>query len=438
MKGIKVPHLVAIAALCWVILICFQVRWIRSSHALIEEQFDQKVSLALCAAVGSLDSATAVSCSAPAGGIAGQLATLGLLEPEIPEHMEINDSALNKAVSEALAFYDIHLPFYIVVENTTGPGCDPMSPYCCVLNPFQVEDSALMRIEFPGKDAYLFGKMWFMLASSLFILLFILAVFVLALRSLIRQQRISQWNIDFFNNMAHEFKTPVTNIRLAAQRLVKRHPELQQDPYLNIVRKEDAKLGAQIDSILQLAQFENHRAYLNKERLDLVALLRDLLEEMQLQIRTVKGHVALSSPASAVWVTADRFHLSHVFRNLIENALKYVERRPEIRIQMKSEGMIVRCLVTDNGVGIGKHHRDLIFRKFHRAHNGTRHDYKGFGLGLSYARMIVHDHGGALRLIETSPDGSVFEVILPAAEHSTDHSADEVASSATSVKPQVV
>jgi two-component system phosphate regulon sensor histidine kinase PhoR len=435
MKGIKVPHLVAIAALCWIILICFQVGWIRSSHALIEEQFDQKVSLALCAAVGSLDTATAMACSAPSGGVTTQLADIGLFETTSFGPADINDQALHTAVAEALAFYDINLPFHIVVENAPAPSCDPMSPYCCVINPFQVEESSLLRIEFPGKDAYLFGQMWFMLASSLFILLFILAVFVLALRALIRQKRISQWNIDFFNNMAHEFKTPVTNIRLALQRIVKKHPDLRSNPYINIVRKEDAKLESQINGILQLAQYDNNSAYLSLETLDLSALLKDLLDEMDLQIQSVGGMVEIRGGGIAPYVMADRFHLSRVFRNLIENALKYSERPPHVQIRLERDGDMIKCLVRDNGIGIHKHHRDLIFRKFHRGQNGNRHDYKGFGLGLSYAQKIIADHGGSIRLVRTSPEGSVFEVILLAAVPPDDTTVSTVPSTTAEKAP---
>ena len=119
----------------------------------------------------------------------------------------------------------------------------------------------MVNIAFPGKNAYLLRETWWMLAMSVFILLFVLLVFVLALRSLIHQRRISQWNIDFFNNMAHEFRTPLTNISLAMQRLVKRNPSLRDDPFVEVIRKEDTKLGAQIDRVLGIAALDHGGPY---------------------------------------------------------------------------------------------------------------------------------------------------------------------------------
>ena len=417
MKGNKVPFLIAIAALCWIVLICFQAKWIMDSRSLIEEQFDQKVSLALCAAVSSLDTTKDMSCM-PTGLFVEEVGC----KPSVvraPENTATYDTeGLDAAVAEALDFYDIDLAYEITVAQSSNgssadPNCDPASPYCCAINPFQEAESPVMSISFPGKNAYLLDKIWWMLATSIFILLFILVVFILALRALIHQQRISQWNVDFFNNMAHEFRTPLTNISLAMQRLVKRNPELKDDPYVDVVRNEDAKLGAQIDRVLGIAALDHGGPYLKTQKVDLRDLLELTVSDMDLAIQAANADVRLHLPDSPTWVDGDKFHLTRAFRNLLDNALKYTDTTPVIDIRVEPRGKSVAVTFEDNGIGISSQNQELIFKKFHRIPKGNRHDQKGFGLGLSYVKMIIEDHSGTIRALQRAQRGSQFELIFP-------------------------
>jgi two-component system, OmpR family, phosphate regulon sensor histidine kinase PhoR len=420
MQGIKIPHLIGIAALCWIALIFFQVNWIKDSRDLIEEQFDQKVSLALGTAISSLDSSTLMAyCSnitvcQPLPTSNSSTPASRLMPVQNVRKAEENPALLS-AVDEALAFYDIDLDYRINVIQESTPNCEPSSPYLCAMNPFQSSEKAMLNISFPGKSDYLFKKIWWMLASSIFILLFILFVFVLALRSLIYQKRMSQWNIDFFNNMAHEFKTPLTNIRLATQRLVKKNPALANDPYINVVRNEDAKLGEQIDRVLNMATLGKGSPYLKQQKLNLQNVIRDVVTEMQLQIQAINATVTIHPSEELYQVEGDLFHLSNAFRNLIDNALKYNNSTPVIDIYFERRDDNIAMIFNDNGIGIARKNRELIFNKFHRVPHGNRHDFKGFGLGLSYVKMIIEDHHGSIKALQNIQEGSQFELILPAA-----------------------
>ena len=419
MKGIKVPHLIAIAALCWLVLIGIQAKWIMDSRDMIEEQFDQKVSLALCAAVNSLDSAEVQPClPSPDNNFCKPLegATIVADGTPIPEAGPVYDiDAFYDAVGESLAFYDINLPYRLSFAPQSTPSCNPESPYCCAINPFEDADTAVMSIAFPGKNAYLMSKLWWMLAMSVFILLFVLAVFVVALRALIHQRRISRWNIDFFNNMAHEFRTPLTNIRLAMQRLVKRNPQLKDDPFVNVVLKEDAKLGEQINRVLDMAALDNGKPYLNTRHIDIQDLLRATVKDMGLAIQSAQATVNMHFVDGEAIVNGDPLHLQQAFRNLLDNALKYTDTAPVIDIRVRRKGEALAVTFDDNGIGISPKDRELIFERFHRIPNGNRHEHKGFGLGLSYVKTIIEDHRGTIRAMKNARAGSQFELILPTA-----------------------
>ena len=341
-----------------------------------------------------------------------------LNDSSTPPAVEYDDQVLYAAVDEALAMYDIDMAYTLSVNANSTPSCNVASPYCCAISPVETSDAipdvtaAVVNIAFPGKTGYLFQQMWWMLVASIFILLFVLLVFTLAVRSVIHQKKISQWNIDFFNNMAHEFRTPLTNISLAMQRLVKRNPTLADDRFVNVVRKEEAKLGAQIDRVLGIAELKHGGEYLRTEQLDLRELLAQVIVDMELPIQKAGATVTLHGDASPV-IEGDRFHLFRAFKNLIDNSLKYTNEVPRVDIGIEQRKNSVVLTFADNGIGIASQDRELIFKRFHRIPSGNRHDQKGFGLGLSYVKMIIEDHKGTIRALKNAQQGSLFELILP-------------------------
>ena len=418
MNEYKTFRLIGIAALGWICLIFFQAKWMGESHRLIEEQFDQKVTMALCAAVNSLDSTDHLACGFPINETQQFSQQFGLPDSNIKTSTEkpyqFSENELRKSLDEAMVFYDIHLPYQIKMHQEEIPSCDPSSPYCCTINPFDAhEDQAQISIIFPGKQKYIFKKMWAMIASSIFILIFVLVIFLWTLRALIRQRRISQFNIDFFNNMAHEFNTPVTNIQLALKRLISKNPHLAKDAYVQIIKKEDQKLAEQVKGVLSLAKIDNEDCVINKEPIQLYGLLHEVVHDMKLQIQEFGATITIDEKINGTIVNGDKFHLAHVFKNLIENALKYCQNKPELKIYGHSESGHFTLTFEDNGIGISKSDRQIIFNKFQRVGNEIMHDQKGFGLGLSYAKMILKHHKGKIEVKSKQDKGSKFELSLP-------------------------
>jgi len=146
---------------------------------------------------------------------------------------------------------------------------------------------------------------------------------------------------------------------------------------------------------------------------DVHALLSDVVRNAGIQAERRKGHVRTELRAELAHVSGDRIHLTNVFYNLIDNAVKYCEESPEVLISTSSDsnGLVVR--VKDNGIGIPRNEQRKIFDRLYRVPTGNLHNVKGFGLGLSYVKAVVEKHGGSIRVESEPGTGSTFVISLP-------------------------
>jgi len=131
------------------------------------------------------------------------------------------------------------------------------------------------------------------LILTIFFMGFLIGLFVYTLRALAKQKRLSQVKDDFFNNMTHEFKTPLSSIRLASTVLKKNVDENKKEIYLNLIENESKKLEVQVDKILQLSLIDSNEMTLEKENVDLHFLIKEVIGRLKLIIEQKKATVNL-------------------------------------------------------------------------------------------------------------------------------------------------
>ena len=112
-------------------------------------------------------------------------------------------------------------------------------------------------------------------------------------------------------------------------------------------------------------------------------------------------------------IEGDATHLSNIFHNLLDNANKYSPESPEITVRTLNVPNGVKIQIEDKGVGMTQEAKKQIFDKFYRVHTGNVHDVKGFGLGLSYVKVVVTAHNGSIDVDSKLGEGSTFTIFLP-------------------------
>ena len=245
---------------------------------------------------------------------------------------------------------------------------------------------------------------------------FILASFVATIIFIFRQKKISDIKTDFINNMTHEFKTPIATIALASDSIV--NPKVIGLPeriryFASIIKDENYRMNTQVENIMQLSLYGKHELEINPQSMHLNESILKAAEHIKLQIDEKKGKLDLKLDAINDIVKVDEVHFFNVLFNLLDNSIKYSEGSPEIEIGTKNTGRNMLIWIEDKGMGMNLKTQKRIFRKFYRAQSGNIHKVKGFGLGLSYVKLIVDRHMGTINVTSKLGQGTRVEISLP-------------------------
>lgn len=217
---------------------------------------------------------------------------------------------------------------------------------------------------------------------------------------------------EFLSIASHELRTPLMPLSLAIHSLVRSPggdiPE-RVLARLKIAARQVDRLGRLLDELLDVTRITTGRLRLELERVDLAAVVRDVIARFDEQLTRSGSRVETHADAAVVgrW---DRLRVEQIVTNLLSNAIKYGAGKP-IEVNVAAEGGEARLLVRDQGLGIAADDVERIFERFERAGTGY-HD--GLGLGLYIVRQIVELHGGSIRVASLPGRGAAFTVALPA------------------------
>lgn len=269
-------------------------------------------------------------------------------------------------------------------------------------------------IYFPDRKHYLSQQLSVWIVSTL-VLVFILLLLTYLLFLIFKQKRLSEIQKDFVNNMTHEFKTPLASIQLSAD--VLKNPTILQNEqrllnYATIISNEATQLTHQVERVLQMAQANKGEIQLSKSHFIWQTLIKETLSSFDQAIALKRVTIKLDFPTAPISYFGDQLHLRNCISNLIDNAIKYNETDPIITISIGISQQL-RIAVEDNGIGINKNDQKLLFKKFYRVNTGNIHNVKGFGLGLSYVRLIINAHNGRIECESDLGKGTKFVIHLP-------------------------
>ena len=268
------------------------------------------------------------------------------------------------------------------------------------------------QVKFPEKNSYLLSNLRQTILFNGIALLACL-FFIYAMWVILKQKRLSELQTDFINNMTHEFKTPISSIKIASEAFlnneeIKKNERLHH--YAGIIKEQNQRLNDQVEKVLNLAKSEKDGFQVNKESVNLNDIIQSTLRAEKAKLNQNQVDIKLDLDESIEQIYADRLHLTNVIANVLDNAIKYCKETPAIEITTTNRGRFCTMSIKDNGIGISKENLARIGEKFYRVHTGDLHDVKGFGLGLFYVSKICAAHNWMLDIQSKEGKGTTVSI----------------------------
>ena len=220
-------------------------------------------------------------------------------------------------------------------------------------------------------------------------------------------ERVEKTRRDFIANVSHELRTPLTSIQGYAETLLDSMRNGAEREFLEIIRKNAARMSRLTEDLLTLARVESGEASFSLQPVAPADLLHDAEQNFR-EICKARGLELVLEAQTTRSVSADRDAIHQVLANLLDNAVKYGASGGKIIVGARDAGNAVEFYVRDFGAGLASEHLPRLFERFYRVDKARSVESGGTGLGLAIAKHIVRAHGGSIRAESALGHGATF------------------------------
>ncbi|WP_317367869.1 ATP-binding protein [uncultured Tyzzerella sp.] len=218
---------------------------------------------------------------------------------------------------------------------------------------------------------------------------------------------------EFFSNVSHELKTPITSIQGYAELLYNDFAtsKEQEKEFLKIIQKESVNITNLINNILTISKLENKEIEINKSDINIKIVVDEIINSTKPMC--IEQNIKIINKCEDITMLADYKKIHQLFNNLIVNAIKYNKDNGYVEINCFEDDKNINIIIKDSGVGISLVDRNRIFERFYRVEKGRSKALGGTGLGLSIVKHIVKYYNGKIKVKSTEGFGSEFIIKIP-------------------------
>lgn len=214
---------------------------------------------------------------------------------------------------------------------------------------------------------------------------------------------------DFISNVSHEIKTPLSTIQGYATLLQdEKLPKETKEEYIKIIVAATNQLSTLTTNILKLSKLENQAIFATPKEYNVAEQIRETL--LVLQSAWQEKDIELNIDLDEINLKLDKELMFQVWKNLLENAIKFTNNKGKIEISLKEENNQIVAKISDNGIGMSKTTKEHLFDKFFQGDNS--HSNEGNGLGLSLVKKILDIHQAKIEVESQLNIGSTFTITL--------------------------
>ncbi len=273
-----------------------------------------------------------------------------------------------------------------------------------------------LLLYFPDYRSYIRQQVQPLLLLTIAFMAVIVFCFAYTLRTIHRQRLFANRTVEFINNMTHEFKTPLSTVSLACDALLRPNGSRETSDvsrYGRMIQEENLRMQNQVEKILQMATLEDREYDLALTDVDVHEIIQKAVTSMAVRAEERGGQVSSELRSGRHVILADAVHLANIIHNLLENACKYSPDRPMVTVSTEDCSGGVKISVRDQGIGIPERDRKMVFEKYYRVASGDMQGVRGFGIGLSYVKLMTEALGGKVALESEEGKGTTVSLTFP-------------------------
>lgn len=248
--------------------------------------------------------------------------------------------------------------------------------------------------------------------GSMFVIVFTVGAISLH-KSIKKERRLQEQKKNFLMSVTHELKSPLASIKLLLQTIQKRDLTKQQvHDFINKSLLDIERLDDMVENMLLASKIDNRSYTFPKAQFNLSALVDSVVNRLQLNKCDLTQQLINAEIEPKIEITGDKFALTSVVTNLIENAIKYSGPCEVVDVKLYSRDSRIFLEVADHGIGIADAEKPRIFDRFYRVGSEETRNTKGTGLGLYIVKEVLNQHAASISVKDNDPTGSVFEVVF--------------------------
>lgn len=260
----------------------------------------------------------------------------------------------------------------------------------------------LLLIAKPNSKGMIVGE------TAVFVFIFFVGAYYMH-KAMNRERKLHHQQKNFLLSVTHELKSPLASIKLYLQTILKRDLDVtQQKTFITNSLKDIERLDDLVENMLLATKIESNSYTFPKEEFNFSDLVASVSE--RLQVHTCSSQIIKTTIHPRITILGDKFALTSMVTNLIENAVKYSPPCSEIEVSLIRKNGLIQFIVADKGIGIKDEEKSRIFDKFYRVGSEDTRKTKGTGLGLFIVKQVLYKHQATIKVKNNQPSGTIFEV----------------------------
>ncbi|GGH18435.1 sensor histidine kinase [Mucilaginibacter phyllosphaerae] len=258
----------------------------------------------------------------------------------------------------------------------------------------------------PSRKGMIMGE------GCMFVAVFLVGAYFLH-KSLNKEAKLQEQKKNFLLSVTHELKSPLASIKILLQTIQKR--DLTKEQILNFIDKsllDVERLDDMVENMLLASKIDNRSYTFPKAQFNLSVLVDSIVNRLQISKCDCNQQIINAEIEPKIEIVGDKFALTSVVTNLVENAVKYSSPCETVNVKLFEKEGKVYFQVADHGIGIADNEKQRIFDKFYRVGSEDTRNTKGTGLGLYIVKEVLDKHQASIKVKDNRPAGSVFEVVF--------------------------